>query len=735
MISPTKAARVLACAVLSCLLALNASGAGNAAWSKNEARDFLVHEKALPEGGELTATWLQATGTGNGYAQAMVIAAPGMGPVTVRYVRDGRLIDEKDAVRLGLSAAPGTASRRQEAPMKPGAARASEQKRPVPRLTREEMNQVQRVTLGTPDMQRVAAEDAAAETGEKAMRIGIFQYLPQPLAAVAGQKSALANGTVWTTAITSPGALGQRISFDQMALPPGADIILYDAANPDSALGPLDIADIREWPYWAPACPGETVIVECRFPADGPAEPFSLRISKVAHIYRDPLKLAEEKGLAASCNKDVTCRPEWADLALAVGGLGTVTSSGLLFCTCTLLADANPCLTLPYVLTANHCVRGQTGTRGAESLEFYWRYQTPACDGTAPSLLTVPRTVGGADYLAGMTGTGLTGGGSDFTFLRLRNEPPADLPRMGWTATPPPVGTPVVCVHHPQGSFKRISDGTLSNVSNPYPDLYHQVTWNLGTTEPGSSGSPLVIAATGQIIGQLWGGEASCSAQSAPDYFGRFDQSYAAMRALLEPPAAFMDQAAVSVDEDAGTATVTLSLSRPADGPTDVLVMPEPGTALPGRDYAGAPQTVHFEKGQSGQSCAFPILPNMRVDGNREFTLRLSSASGCVIPVDGQSATTITLLDNDVDSDGDGLSDAEEVNVYGTDPHDPDTDRDGISDGDEVHGRFGYVTNPTLSDTDGDGVSDYKEILHHTNPLNPNDATRVSSLTIPWYTP
>jgi hypothetical protein len=36
------------------------------------------------------------------------------------------------------------------------------------------------------------------------------------------------------------------------------------------------------------------------------------------------------------------------------------------------------------------------------------------------------------------------------------------------------------------------------------------------------------------------------------------------------------------------------------------------------------------------------------------------------------------------DSDGDGLSDDEENNIYGTDPNNPDTDGDGISDGDEV---------------------------------------------------
>lgn len=41
-----------------------------------------------------------------------------------------------------------------------------------------------------------------------------------------------------------------------------------------------------------------------------------------------------------------------------------------------------------------------------------------------------------------------------------------------------------------------------------------------------------------------------------------------------------------------------------------------------------------------------------------------------------------------IDSDGDGLYDYEEVKIYGTDPLDSDTDNDGYSDGEEV--RSGY---------------------------------------------
>lgn len=67
------------------------------------------------------------------------------------------------------------------------------------------------------------------------------------------------------------------------------------------------------------------------------------------------------------------------------------------------------------------------------------------------------------------------------------------------------------------------------------------------------------------------------------------------------------------------------------------------------------------------------------------------------------------------DTDGDGLNDGEEVNKYKTDPLKADTDNDGLSDGDEV---IKYKTDPLNADTDGDGLSDGEEVItFKTNPL------------------
>lgn len=111
------------------------------------------------------------------------------------------------------------------------------------------------------------------------------------------------------------------------------------------------------------------------------------------------------------------------------------------------------------------------------------------------------------------------------------------------------------------------------------------------------------------------------------------------------------------------------------------------------------------------------------------------------------------------DTDGDGLSDYDEIFVYGTNPRTPDTDGDGLSDGWELANGFDplrdnrdttdpnydpdkdpsadpdndgltnfeesqYGTDPFNRDTDGDGISDGSEVSQGTDPLDPLDYPR-----------
>jgi Bacterial TSP3 repeat len=76
----------------------------------------------------------------------------------------------------------------------------------------------------------------------------------------------------------------------------------------------------------------------------------------------------------------------------------------------------------------------------------------------------------------------------------------------------------------------------------------------------------------------------------------------------------------------------------------------------------------------------------------------------------------LTIESLPTDSDGDGITDPDEVSG-GTNPLDADSDDDGLSDGEEET----LGTDPNDSDSDDDGLSDGDEVhVHHTDPLDPD---------------
>ena len=75
-------------------------------------------------------------------------------------------------------------------------------------------------------------------------------------------------------------------------------------------------------------------------------------------------------------------------------------------------------------------------------------------------------------------------------------------------------------------------------------------------------------------------------------------------------------------------------------------------------------------------------------------------------PTNAMESAAFFQMASQEDSDGDGLSDAEERLSTGTDPSDPDTDGDGLNDGIECL----IGTSPVSADTDGDGIADLVEL-------------------------
>lgn len=202
--------------------------------------------------------------------------------------------------------------------------------------------------------------------------------------------------------------------------------------------------------------------------------------------------------------------------------------NGTGWCSCELINNTDNDYT-PYVLTADHCIDevglDAINNNNASQWIFYWEYERTGCSNSGSPTL---RTTTGATVVANNSV-------SDFALLLLTQNPRNVLGvkpyYLGWDRSGN-AGTGGVGIHHPVGDVKKISVYTMTPQSTAYVSNsvdananHWRVVWTTGTTEGGSSGSPL-INSNRRIIGQLHGGYASCSSLSSPDWYGKFSVSW-----------------------------------------------------------------------------------------------------------------------------------------------------------------------------------------------------------------
>lgn len=116
----------------------------------------------------------------------------------------------------------------------------------------------------------------------------------------------------------------------------------------------------------------------------------------------------------------------------------------------------------------------------------------------------------------------------DFGLLELTEQIPTsyNVYLAGWDRTPK-LPSNIACIHHPNGDIKKISlyQGRTRAAhwwEGPTVNYHYEVPeWTFGSTENGSSGSPM-FSQEGLIVGQLHGGQASCFFPEGWDMFGGF---------------------------------------------------------------------------------------------------------------------------------------------------------------------------------------------------------------------
>ncbi|MCH7690202.1 MAG: hypothetical protein IIA17_04045 [candidate division Zixibacteria bacterium] len=334
-----------------------------------------------------------------------------------------------------------------------------------------------------------------------------------------GSWNRLADGSnIWRLEIISEGAYSLNLLYDEFYLPDGGRFFLYNS-DQSSILGAFTSANNKSHRKFSTApTPGDKVILEYYQPASV-TEDAVIKISRVVHAYRNIfhrsiIDRVSGFGDAGSCNNNVNCAvgDDWQDQSRAVSMI--LTGGGFRLCTGSLVNNVRNDGT-PYYLTANHCLGGHA------SWIFMFNYESPTCSNIdGPTWMTVQGSTLMASYST-----------SDFGLLLLTEQPPDsyNVYYNGWSAENVP-GDSSVGIHHPSGDIKKISFDydfvTATSWLGTAPGTTHWRVgnWEDGTTEPGSSGSPLYNKQK-QVIGQLHGGFASCASITA-DWYGRVARSW-----------------------------------------------------------------------------------------------------------------------------------------------------------------------------------------------------------------
>jgi subtilisin-like proprotein convertase family protein len=337
----------------------------------------------------------------------------------------------------------------------------------------------------------------------------------------------------WKLRVSSPTAKSINLGFTEYWMPAGGELYLHSGRKDNwKVLGPFTPADNEVHnQLWTPVFPGDEVIVEVILPAEEQAN-LRLRLTDVNHDFLGFTEPA--KFLSGSCNLDVVCGAgdgweivdKYRDIIRSVV---VYSRGGGTFCTGFLVNNTLQDGT-PYFMTAAHC---GMNAGNAASLVTYYNFENSTCrqpDSGASG--------GGGDGVLGVNNTGAVfragNPASDMTLLELDDPIPvaANAFLAGWDNTYIVPTDTVIAIHHPSTDEKRITftfqQTFFTNGFNGPADAagthLEVPDWDIGTTEPGSSGSP-IFDRFHRVRGQLHGGQAACG-NNAYDTYGAIAHSW-----------------------------------------------------------------------------------------------------------------------------------------------------------------------------------------------------------------
>jgi hypothetical protein len=496
----------------------------------------------------------------------------------------------------------------------------------------------------------------------------------------AGRWEADGERMLWDVSLRSENALSLNLGFSEFYLPPDSALTISDPSGKSQPVTFTNDDNDVHGELWTPLFASDSLRLVLNVPGQL-ASGVRLRIAKVNHGFRPPTRRKNGKAIgnssSGSCNIDVVCNAEndpafgpLVELYLdQIRSVAAYTLGGIETCSGALINNVRNNLT-PFFLTANHC---EISSANAASVVVYWNFENAVC-----------RTPGSSS--SGGNGNGpitefnsgsifrASRAASDFCLIEL-DDPvdPAFSPYYsGWDHSG---NNPVsaVGIHHPGVSEKRISfESDATTTTNYYGDsptpggTHVRVSdWDFGTTEGGSSGSPL-FDDRGRIIGQLHGGDAACGNDLA-DWYGRLSRSWAdgsdsasRLSDWLDPDQSGAERidginsdeiltvAGGSVTESnqgAVSFEAIVTLNTATDETVSVTLKTQDGTATAaGNDFLPVDTRLVFVPGETSKSVMVMIHGDLDPEENETFSLVLEDAVNAA--ASGQPGVVAILNDD-----------------------------------------------------------------------------------------
>lgn len=344
---------------------------------------------------------------------------------------------------------------------------------------------------------------------------------------------------VWRVGIRSRQAHSINLLFTKFHLPEGAKLFVYNA-NQTEVLGSYthqNNTDLNLLPIQPIG--GEELIVEYQEPKDA-AFKGEIEIGEVNHDYWGILRAGEPRDPAQDCHPNLICYPE--DIEPGKGVVALIIN-GTTYCTGLLVNNTAEDGT-PYFMTATHCLNKDYDPQFIANSKYdvvagnivaFFNYKSPSCATNIRGPLQM--SLASADSV-------LISERHDISLLKFKQVPPKEYQPiyLGWNVSTVP-SAPFHGIHTPNGGVLKVAvdedalaiASFLGSKYNMEPNAHWAVRgWDVGTTEGGSSGSPL-LDKDKRVVGTLTGGESMCDSPRGPDVYASLTKFWNVSGSLTNP--------------------------------------------------------------------------------------------------------------------------------------------------------------------------------------------------------